>query len=519
MRVLITGAAGTVGSIIGPKLAEEHDVLLTDLPEKGLEPLDVTDADSVRDKVGWCDVVVHCAIGGGMANEWYPQVFEQCVERARVDCGGTLRVLWAAAELGKRAVYISSCNALEYHSLGQYVTESTPARGASVYGLTKVFGEKCARELHADLGLQVVVARLGGCGKTFNDLKAVAEECGSARPRHWMTDRRDVAEGISCIVNAPKPWSLVHLVGDVPGRRWELETGWLDFRFRPRYGCDARGCLRQDDRGELTEEDAALVDAAILDTVTGQEQADHCSGNGLALRWACSLGNTKSAERLLDMGADPNSHGGDPLRQAASSGSIPTMELLLSRGADPNGDGGEAVSWAAARCQDDAALHVVNLGCCTVEQLSLAAYHAILADRPSLLDALLEAGSDPNYGHGILMDFAVLQDGYGPRRGNADMVCALKRSGYRWQCCYDSNNGTMPLDRVIETTGNTAVVQALLDCGADPRCITRYSIRCALENGFDEALRLVGIDETGKELPDGAGSPIDLWLRYLESCK
>ena len=62
MRLLVTGAAGVVGRCIAPALTE-HELLLTDLPGKGFEPLDVTDRDAVREAVGWCDTVIHLQVG------------------------------------------------------------------------------------------------------------------------------------------------------------------------------------------------------------------------------------------------------------------------------------------------------------------------------------------------------------------------------------------------------------------------------------------------------------------------
>jgi len=488
MRVLITGAAGMLGRIVAPALAE-HELLLTDLPDKGLEVLDVTDARAVREAVGWCDVVIHCAVAGGQCNDWGRQSRANAMRRVHIDCGGTLNVLWAAAELGKRAIYVSSINAVEYDSLGQYVTDQAAPSGAAVYGLTKTFGEKCARELHKDLGLRVAVVRPGGFGfVSEEDYNSSHSGMGMARPRAWCLGLQDCKEGMAAITRGTCEWSLTHLVSDTPGRRWSISRLWEDFAFWPKWQMDSRGYLHRFSELE----------------------------GSLPLRVATSNGDMDTVRCLIEAGADPNQYGGDPLRQIAGTGRIEAFEAMLKLGADPSIDDGQSLSWAVARKHDELGYHILGMGVSSTEELSVAVWHAALTDNTEMVRHLLEAGADPDFGYGELMRIAVMQDGYGARLGNADIVDLLLRAGYHWVCPLGSNNGVMPLELALEIGSRIDVIRTLLRYGADPRGVANNFARHAAKAGRVEELHLVGRDEKGEEL-SGADSPDAIWQRYLQS--
>jgi nucleoside-diphosphate-sugar epimerase len=60
-RVVITGAAGRIGTAITTRLAKRWNIVATDRPGAGAEALDVTDADACREAFARADAVVHLA--------------------------------------------------------------------------------------------------------------------------------------------------------------------------------------------------------------------------------------------------------------------------------------------------------------------------------------------------------------------------------------------------------------------------------------------------------------------------
>src|SRR4051794_11582802 len=106
MKVLITGAAGTIGRQLAPGLAGEHDLALGDLAPPPGDPrwvaLDVTDAGSVRSAMRGVEAVVHLAIASGREGEEEDPAFNAL--RFDVNVKGTWAVLQAACAAGVRRV-------------------------------------------------------------------------------------------------------------------------------------------------------------------------------------------------------------------------------------------------------------------------------------------------------------------------------------------------------------------------------------------------------------------------------
>lgn len=146
MRIAVTGGFGYVGAHLVARLrAAGHEVVVLSLlpPAEDL-PARVADVEWVAADVSapatytgaldGCDALVHAAaMGAGPATADPAGAF-------RVNGYGTRAVLDAAVEAGvRRAVYFST-----YHVYGKEtgtITEKTPTRPVSDYGITKLAGE------------------------------------------------------------------------------------------------------------------------------------------------------------------------------------------------------------------------------------------------------------------------------------------------------------------------------------------------------------------------------------------
>lgn len=154
MRVLITGANGTVGSAIVDQLGDrdEYEFTLLDIeehPDRETIVSDITDLDDLRGHFEGHDAVIHLAAAVDLSGS-----FEEILS---ANIRGTYNVLQAAAEAEiETFVYASSI-----HTVGMYeielspeiydpaydlaVTHEDPVRPDSFYGLSKVFGEAAGR--------------------------------------------------------------------------------------------------------------------------------------------------------------------------------------------------------------------------------------------------------------------------------------------------------------------------------------------------------------------------------------
>ena len=163
-RLLITGAAGGVGTILRTRLAGPGRIRrlldlrpLTPGPDEEFVAADLADADAVHQAAQDVDAIVHL---GGHAKE---AAWEDIL---RVNVGGTRNVLEAAREHGIDRVVIAS----SFHSIGwlpwraeEELPAATNPAPDSLYGWSKSAMESLGR-LYADrFGMRVFCLRIGTC--------------------------------------------------------------------------------------------------------------------------------------------------------------------------------------------------------------------------------------------------------------------------------------------------------------------------------------------------------------------
>ena len=164
MKILVTGAAGTLGSVAIPRLVERgHDVLGLDVRRGSADCAwtiaDVRDAGAVSSATEHADVIVHAAAFHGI----------HLAERSRrefyeLNVTGTFNVWEAAVEHAVRGVLFSSTMGV-YGDTRRPVTdhdvafldEELPLLPGDVYGWTKVVGEELCR-YHARANGQASIA-------------------------------------------------------------------------------------------------------------------------------------------------------------------------------------------------------------------------------------------------------------------------------------------------------------------------------------------------------------------------
>ena len=160
-RLLITGAAGGLGSMARKRLAHLADVLrLSDIADLGtaaaheeLVTCDLADAEAVDALVDGCDGIVHF---GGQALEapW------SVIRGANID--GMVNLYEAARRHGQpRIVYASSNHAIGFYRQSETIDAGVPTRPDSLYGVSKVFGEALASMYHDKCGIETAIVRIG----------------------------------------------------------------------------------------------------------------------------------------------------------------------------------------------------------------------------------------------------------------------------------------------------------------------------------------------------------------------
>lgn len=171
MKILVTGAAGAIGSHVAERLAElGHEVVgldsLTNYYDRAIKELNVEDlrrrgiemslddlVDDPLDLVGAVDVIYHFAAQPGISAD---TIFEDFLRNNIVS---THRLLEAARRNKKLKGFIHISTSSVYGARADGAETAEP-RPTSYYGVTKLAGEQLAMAYHREHGLPVVVLRL-----------------------------------------------------------------------------------------------------------------------------------------------------------------------------------------------------------------------------------------------------------------------------------------------------------------------------------------------------------------------
>jgi nucleoside-diphosphate-sugar epimerase len=159
-KVLITGAAGRIGTFITSNLADRYDFLLTDIRKPAntrgfpFVNADIIDMGAMRSACHHIDTVLHLAADPREDAPWDSIHFNNII--------GAYNVFQAAHESGcRRVIFASSVHAVAGYPHDVQVHTEMPVRPDNLYGASKVWGEAIARFYADQKNLSVICLRFG----------------------------------------------------------------------------------------------------------------------------------------------------------------------------------------------------------------------------------------------------------------------------------------------------------------------------------------------------------------------
>jgi nucleoside-diphosphate-sugar epimerase len=182
-RVLITGAAGRIGTALARAITPQYELVLMDArpiaDPSGAQVMrgNIADLEAMRSMLGGVDTVIHLAGNPSQDATW-----EELLEPNVI---GVRTVFEAAHQAGcRRVVFASSVHAVLGYPRDQQVHSSQPVRPADLYGATKAWGEALARYYADQHGLSAICLRFGWVTSRDNSQIAI-------RPDHLLATERD----------------------------------------------------------------------------------------------------------------------------------------------------------------------------------------------------------------------------------------------------------------------------------------------------------------------------------------
>ncbi len=227
MTLLITGAAGTIGTRLAADLAAYGVPLRlldqrspTGGPPAGAEfvQADLRDLRAIEKAAAGISAVVHLA---GLTHEG---PFAEMVEH---NITGTHHVLEAARrQRVPRVVLASSHHVVGLNPVG---APTAPLAPDSFYAVSKVTAEALGHLYAHKSGMQVVAVRIG----SYRDRPS--------EPRHWATwlSPRDATALLHAAATRPLPERFLTVYGTSGNREsWWPRTGWDALGYQPADGAD-----------------------------------------------------------------------------------------------------------------------------------------------------------------------------------------------------------------------------------------------------------------------------------------
>ncbi|WP_235558318.1 NAD-dependent epimerase/dehydratase family protein [Sphaerimonospora mesophila] len=212
MRILMTGAAGGMGTLLRPRLAREGRVLrLLDIEldpadlNPGEEAVvgDITDAGTMAEAMDGVDAVLH--LGGHSREKPWADILD-------VNVNGTYVVLEAARKAGVRHAVLASSN----HTVGFYprtgrVPDYLFPRPDTYYGVGKVALEALGSLYHDRYGMAVTCLRIGSCYERPHDDRMLStwlspDDCARLVEASLTAEGFHIVWGVSA--NTRGGWSL-----------------------------------------------------------------------------------------------------------------------------------------------------------------------------------------------------------------------------------------------------------------------------------------------------------------------
>lgn len=264
-KVLVTGAAGNIGSYFAEHSHQHYDLRLMVRSKDDAEALkkfgeiamgELSDLDRLKEICRGVDTVLHLA-GNASPNATWDSVI-------RDNITGTYHTFVAAKSANvRRVIYASSIHAVSGYRADVQVKSSEPVNPGDLYGVSKCFGEALGRYMAEKEGLSAICLRIGA----FQPDESAQSDKGVAMLDAWVS-RRDLNQ-------------LIEKCIDVESLQFAIFHGLSDNRFKRLDISDARELVGYQPQDDLTDVNPKLKDLKLSEKVSAHSMEDAGQKSGL----------------------------------------------------------------------------------------------------------------------------------------------------------------------------------------------------------------------------------------------
>ncbi|WP_179032983.1 NAD-dependent epimerase/dehydratase family protein [Paenibacillus kribbensis] len=234
-KLLITGAAGTIGKVLyeGLKREGKYEITAADLKrdeEAGIVEMDIHDVARLDELTRGVDTVLHFA--------WIKDEGDFLGKVLSGNVSGAYKLYEAAVQNGvKRIIFASSNHATGFYKVGEIIDVEDPYRPDSFYGLSKCYIELLGR-LYADQGkissFNIRIGNFPGDDRPHSE-----------RAAHIWISERDMLHLTVCCIEARSELSYLNLYGTSANTDNYYDIGYLEELIGYKPQDNAAGLLEQ----------------------------------------------------------------------------------------------------------------------------------------------------------------------------------------------------------------------------------------------------------------------------------
>jgi nucleoside-diphosphate-sugar epimerase len=258
-RVLVTGAAGRIGSYFAEHSSQKYELVLmvrdkddaAEIEQYGeVVTAELSDLERLKEVCSGIDTIVHMAGDPSPTATWQELLDANII--------GTYNIMVAAKAVGcRRVIHASSIHAVSGYASDVQVKTTDPVNPGDLYGVSKCFGEALGRYMSEKEGLSVITLRIGA----FQPPESARDEKKAFSLFDAWVSHRDMNQLINrCIDSENINFAIFHGVSNNRFKRMDIS--------------DARELLGYEPQDDATEEMPQVKDLNLSERVGSHSNMD-----------------------------------------------------------------------------------------------------------------------------------------------------------------------------------------------------------------------------------------------------